>query len=101
MDDQALHAALYQEEFGKYLERVGPNFPVGVCSECLLLRVRQEIEPNPHEPCPASLLRNPQAPAMHNWQGHTDRQTLEAFVRERFPAFKALAEQAAEALRPE
>lgn len=84
---------LFHQEFGAYFQIVSEETPVGVCSDCLAVRSRSDVDPK--EKCPSYLMRieldiAEDATGTHQWQPFTERVALEAFVKERFPAFKEL-----------
>ena len=94
---------LFQAEFGQYIKLVSDDNRIGVCSKCLTVRSRDEVDPQ--ERCPADLVRagmeDVNRAAQHEWVGFTDSAGIEAFLKENFPRFKHLAEQATEAVQIE
>lgn len=98
-----MSAQLFQEEFGQYIQTVSEENRIGVCSKCLTVRSRDEVDPQ--ERCPADLIRvgleDINRAAQHEWTGFTEADKLEAFLKENFPRFKHLAQQAAETVQLE
>lgn len=89
----ATEKELFHQEFGAYFQIVSTENPVGVCSDCLAVRSRSDVDPQ--EKCPSYLmsvaLDTEESPlGIHQWQPFTERAALEGFVKERFPAFKQL-----------
>jgi len=89
--------ALFMAEFGEYFAAVSPQNPIGVCTSCLLLRSRAEVDNS--EKCPVSLaadLKDITAAEQHAWKGFTEREQLEAFVKENIGKYQAVVKAAAE-----
>jgi hypothetical protein len=90
--------ALFMAEFGSYFERVSAASPVGVCTKCLALRDRTEVDPQ--ERCPVDLLRvgfdKVTSADQHEWKGFTSRAELEEYIKLNIPRYKELVEKAAE-----
>ena len=89
--------AVFAAEFGDYFDAVSPENPVGVCTRCLLLRTRQDVDNS--EKCPASLADDPNditEAEPHAWRRFTDRDQLEAYVKENIGTYQAVVNAAAE-----
>lgn len=90
--------SLFQVEFGRYFKSASPENPVGVCTKCLLLRTRDEVDPA--ECCPADLveagLQHLDKASSHDWKGFKDPSELEAYVKANFEMYKRLLSQVAE-----
>ena len=87
--------ALFMAEFGDYFAAVSPSNPVGVCVNCLLLRTRAEVDNS--EKCPGSLasgLEDITAAEQHTWRRFTDKEDLEAFVKENIGKYQAVVQAA-------
>jgi len=94
---------LFQAEFGQYMQSVSDDNRIGVCSKCLTVRSRDEVDPQ--ERCPADLVRagmdEINRAAQHEWVGFTESSKLESFLKEHFPRFKQLAAEAADMVQME
>lgn len=88
---------IFQAEFGQYIQAVSDDNRMGVCSKCITVRSREEVDPQ--ERCPADLVRvgmdDINRADQHEWVGFTESDKLEAFLKENFSRFKQLAEEAA------
>lgn len=96
--DEQLRNQLFQAEFGQYFTAVSPETPVGVCSKCLTMRSRTEVDPQ--EKCPSDLLQSGledvSAAQPHDWVGFTEAAPLQEFVQSNIPRFRQIVEQAAQ-----
>ena len=94
-------AELFHAEFGQYIQTVSDSNKIGVCSKCLTVRSRDEVDAQ--ERCPADLVRlgleDLSRAGQHEWVGFTESAKLEEFLKSSFRQFKQLAEQAAAAVR--
>jgi len=94
---------LFHAEFGQYIQSVSSENRIGVCSKCLTVRSRDEVDPQ--ERCPADLLRvgmeEINRAGQHEWVGFTDSAKLEEFLKSSFRQFKQLSEQAAQVVNIE
>jgi len=97
MSDQ-FRDQIFQAEFGQYFQSVSAASPVGVCSKCLAMRARQEVDPQ--EKCPADLLQSGMSDISsaqpHDWIGFTESDPLKEFVQQNIARFRQIVEQAAE-----
>lgn len=104
-NENQMRDMLFQAEFGQYFTSVSPENPIGVCSKCLTLRDRNEVDPQ--EKCPADLLQSGLsdvgAAQLHDWVGFTEAEPLQDFVQKNITRFRQIVEQAAQvvALEPE
>lgn len=91
---------LFQAEFGQYIQSVSEQNRIGVCSKCLTVRSRDEVDPQ--EKCPADLVRvgmeDISRAGQHEWVGFTESEKLEEFLKSSFRQFKTLTEQAAQSV---
>lgn len=100
MSQPDVKTALFHAELGQYLDCVSDADVVGVCTSCIAVRRRDEVDQT--ERCPASILETGLASAesarKHTWRAFTDRDELEGFLREHAAQVKSLAEEAVKAL---
>lgn len=97
-DQDELRVQLFQAEFGQYFQSVSPENPIGVCSKCLTLRSRNEVDPQ--EKCPSDLLQSGLSDVSsaqpHDWVGFTAAEPLQEFVQQNVTRFRQIVEQAAQ-----
>lgn len=102
-ESDQMRAQLFQAEFGQYFQSVSADSPVGVCSKCLTMRSRDEVDPQ--EKCPADLLQTGMSDVNsaqpHDWMGFTEAEPLQEFVQQNISRFRQIVEQAAEAVQIE
>ena len=90
VEEDRLRDELFQAEFGQYFSAVSADSPVGVCSKCITVRSRDEVDSN--EKCPADLDVN--AAKLHDWVGFSEAEKLKEFIQQNISRFRQLVEQA-------
>lgn len=92
--DAQTKSSLYAAEMGDYFRSISRATPVGVCTQCAVLRTRAEmsVPAAQSEICPASMLAaNPQG---HAWQGFHDKESLRQWLQANGETIRTLIDQA-------
>ena len=84
VEEDRLRDELFQAEFGQYFSAVSADSPVGVCSKCITVRSRDEVDSN--EKCPADLLQSGMsdvnAAKLLDWVGFSEAEKLKEFIQQ-------------------